>query len=372
MRILAIDVGTGTQDILLLDTDSTVENAVKLVMPSPTLLVSQRVRRATKEGKSLLFEGTIMGGGPSMWALRDHAAAGLPTFATPDAARTLDDDPVRVRDLGVLIVSGDEAARLRVDERVRSGDLMLDAVQSAIQAFGADPHFDLLAVAVFDHGNAPADVSDRKFRFDYLSNHLSGNLDLASLAHQRGEIPVEMTRMQGVEHDSPSDVPLLIMDTGPVAILGALEDPQARPSDHASAIIVNIGNFHTLAFHMTQSGVAGLFEHHTGEITAEQLEDMITRLGSGTLSNEAVFDSMGHGALMINRDPPAPSRLSVLGPQRNLLYGSRLTPYLASPHGDQMVGGCYGLCRAVARRMPDLADELEAVLDSVAVRQPDW
>ena len=33
-----------------------------------------------------------MGGGPSAWAAEDHARAGLPIYATPDAARSFNDD----------------------------------------------------------------------------------------------------------------------------------------------------------------------------------------------------------------------------------------------------------------------------------------
>jgi uncharacterized protein (DUF1786 family) len=36
MRILAIDMGTGTQDILVFDSADAVENNVKLVVPSAT------------------------------------------------------------------------------------------------------------------------------------------------------------------------------------------------------------------------------------------------------------------------------------------------------------------------------------------------
>ena len=38
MRILAIDVGTGTQDIMIYDSEKELENAIKLVLPSPHLL----------------------------------------------------------------------------------------------------------------------------------------------------------------------------------------------------------------------------------------------------------------------------------------------------------------------------------------------
>ena len=47
MQILSIDIGTGTQDILLFDSERTPENCLKLVMPSPTLRLSQRIRQAT-------------------------------------------------------------------------------------------------------------------------------------------------------------------------------------------------------------------------------------------------------------------------------------------------------------------------------------
>ena len=41
MRILAIDVGTGTQDIMIYDDEKELENSIKLVLPSPHLLISQ-------------------------------------------------------------------------------------------------------------------------------------------------------------------------------------------------------------------------------------------------------------------------------------------------------------------------------------------
>ena len=76
MQILAVDIGTGTQDILLFDSERTPENCLKLVMPSPTLLVAQQVRRVTAAGQPLVISGPIMGGGPCSWAVEDHRRAG--------------------------------------------------------------------------------------------------------------------------------------------------------------------------------------------------------------------------------------------------------------------------------------------------------
>jgi len=92
MRILAIDIGTGTQDILAFDTSLLVTNCPKIVAPSPTSLLRDRIAKATSTRTPLLFDGVTMGGGPSKWALRQHILAGVAAYATPDAARTFDDD----------------------------------------------------------------------------------------------------------------------------------------------------------------------------------------------------------------------------------------------------------------------------------------
>src|SRR5260221_13450437 len=109
LRVLAVDVGTGTQDILLFESDRTIENCFQLVMPSPTVVVAERIRAATAAGRPVLLTGQTMGGGPCAWAARDHAQAGYPCYATPGAARTLGDDLAAVEALG-LGVGGDAAA----------------------------------------------------------------------------------------------------------------------------------------------------------------------------------------------------------------------------------------------------------------------
>ena len=81
IRILAVDVGTGTQDILLFESGKTIENNFKMVMPSPTVIVAERIKRATERGQAILLTGVTMGGGPSHWAARDHALAGYAVAA---------------------------------------------------------------------------------------------------------------------------------------------------------------------------------------------------------------------------------------------------------------------------------------------------
>lgn len=359
MRILCVDVGTGTQDILLFDSEREIENCIQIIAPSPTRIVADRIRRATAEGKTIVLTGRTMGGGPCAWAAEDHIRSGLAIFATPAAARTFDDELSKVEKMGVRVISDEDAAKLSDVERIAMGDLDLAAIVEALSRFDVQVDPSAIAVAVFDHGNAPPGVSDRAFRFEYIAKTVAQN-DLTTFAYRREDIPERLTRMRAVADEAPAEVPTLVMDTGPAAIVGALEDPILRGYDHA--LIANLGNFHTLAFHLDRGRVRGIFEHHTGELTRDRLERYLGQLGDGTLSNAEVFADMGHGALVVGTPSARPEIHAVIGPRRGLLNGSSLRPYLAVPHGDMMLAGCFGLLRAVARRMPELAAPIEARL----------
>lgn len=360
MRILTIDVGTGTQDILLFDSRGPVENSLQLIMPAPTQIVASRIRAATAARRPVVLTGVMMGGGPCQWAANDHIKAGLPLYATPDAARTFNDDLDAVQRDGVQLVSDDEAAAMREAAQITMRDLDLDAINTALSAFGVDTDYDALAVAVFDHGNAPPDVSDRVFRFNYLAERFATRRGLLSLGFRREDVPPEMTRLLAVVQTAPADLPLLLMDTAPAAVLGALDDPQVAMQP--DLLIANIGNFHCLAFHMVDGSIAGCFEHHTGELTLPQLEGFLERLGQGSITNEEVYTSMGHGALVLQPTPGAQPQLAVTGPRRAMIRGSHLQPYFAVPHGDMMIAGCFGLLRAYAANYSESAEEINAAL----------
>ena len=97
MRILAVDIGTGTQDIYLYDSRLAPENGLKLVLPSPTMMMFRRIKAATEARLSIVLTGHQMGGGPSAWAAEAHARAGLAVYATAEAATSLDDELDKVR-----------------------------------------------------------------------------------------------------------------------------------------------------------------------------------------------------------------------------------------------------------------------------------
>lgn len=367
MRILTIDVGTGTQDILLFDSENAIENSLQLVMPSPTQIVAQQVRAATRERKPIVLTGTLMGGGPSHWAVEDHIRAGLPVYATQNAATTFNDDLEWVeQEMGVIVVSPDEVRNIQKARKIAMGDLDLGAIHTALAAFGVvgddgSRPYDALAVAVFDHGNAPPDVSDRVFRFNYLAERFSGGHGLLALGFRRADVPLDMTRLRAVANSAPNDLPVLLMDTAPAAVLGALDDP--RVAEHDDLLIANVGNFHCLAFHIVEQQIAGCFEHHTGELNLSQLEGFLAKLGTGSITNQEVFDSMGHGALVLRETPDAQPFLAVTGPRRAMLRdAATLHPYFAVPHGDMMMAGCYGLLRAFAANYPEHSQAIETAL----------
>src|SRR5262249_62301542 len=107
---------------------------------------------------------------------------------------------------------------------------------------GSSRAYDGIAVAVFDHGNAPRDISDRVFRFNSLAERFATGRGLLALGFRREQVPPEMTRLRAVADTAPADVPTLLMDTAPAAVLGALDDQRVAEQD--DLLVANIGNFH--------------------------------------------------------------------------------------------------------------------------------
>jgi len=366
MRILAIDVGTGTQDILLFDSGQPIENALQLIMPSPTQIAAGRIRRATEGGRPVFLTGVTAGGGPCHWALEDHLRAGGRAFATEEAAKTFDDDLDNVQRMGVEFVSEDEVGSLDAD-KVELRDLDLNAIRSALAAFDVSTAFDGIALGCLDHGAAPPGYSDRLFRFDHLRRVVEAQNDLRAFAFLPGELPAYLTRARTLLDSVDVDAPLVFLDTGPAAALGALQDPLVAQGEEQ--LVLNLGNMHALAFHLEGTRVLSLYEHHTGEVTSGQIEDFTERLLGGTLAHEDIFGSKGHGAYYAdgtardNRNQKSERPIiAVTGPQRRKLRGSRLDPYFAVPHGDMMVSGCFGLLWAFAEKYPQHREQITEAL----------
>lgn len=338
-RILAIDVGGGTQDILLYDASQPVENCVQLILPAPTAIVAGRIRRATASGRPVFLTGQLMGGGACASALKRHVRAGLAAYATPQAALTVRDDPDEVRRLGVQIVERSPEPKAVV---VETGDLDLAQLRAALAPYDVELP-PTVAVAVQDHGHCTSG-RNRVLRFRLWSEFVLAGGDLQGLIYTTP--PPLFTRMQAIQESCPGAT---LMDTAGAAIWGAFEDPEVARHRQAGVVALNVGNQHILGALVREERIWGLFEHHTALTDRAGLQSLVQGLVEGTLTNEAVLASHGHGAaLHPDYRPwrPAPF-VAVTGPQRALAEG--LGYYPAAPYGDMMLAGAFGLVAAVRR-----------------------
>src|SRR5690349_11742392 len=154
MKILTVDIGTGTQDIFLYDSNLDIENGFKLVLPSPTMMVHRHLKRMLPTRTPILLTGHQMGGGPSAWAIEEYARAGIPVYLTPAAATTLNDALKKVEALGITVVSENELKGLwssvnRLDFR----DCDFALLSKSFADFGISFNdLQAICVAVLDHG----------------------------------------------------------------------------------------------------------------------------------------------------------------------------------------------------------------------------
>ena len=355
MRILAVDVGAGTADILLTRPGEPLENAVKLIVPARTQVVAAQIAAATGRGQTVLFTGPTMGGGADGGAMKAHLAAGHAFVATEEAARTFADDVDKVRALGARVV-GEAAAtellgRLPVGTyvRIRSGDLDAAGLRAALELLGVEPRFDAVAVAVQDHGFSPHG-SNRVFRFAFWQTAVDEGRPLGELFYATADAPPDFTRLRAaaaLADELAGGGPALVADTGPAALYGAL------PAGVSDAVLVNVGNGHTICVVTLGGRLAGVFEHHTRKLDGPGLERSLRRFLAGDLGSDEVREDGGHGAVLAAAAKTID--LTALpffatGPRRGLLADSELPLEYAAPHGDMMLTGCFGLLRAFAER----------------------
>ncbi|HRQ33504.1 MAG TPA: DUF1786 family protein, partial [Anaerolineales bacterium] len=185
MQILTVDIGAGTQDIFLYNSNLDIENGFKLVLPSPTLMVNRRLKQSLRTRTPILLTGYTMGGGPSSWAIEEYIRAKVPVYMTPNAAKTLNDELEKVEALGVQIVGDDEVKRLKKNtDWLELRDFDFKLISKTFNDYGVSlDNLSAIAVAVFDHGDAPAGVSDRQFRFDYLDARIQAKNSLSAFAY---------------------------------------------------------------------------------------------------------------------------------------------------------------------------------------------
>ncbi len=342
MKILAIDVGTGTQDIMVYDSNHSMENAVKLVLPSPTKIMANRIR---KHHHDLFLSGETMGGGPINRAIKSHIEKGYRVLMTENSARTVRDDLERVKSMGVEIIPEREKHPEIAEIELKDVDLI--AIKNALSNFDVELEFDHIGVAVQDHGYQEG-IGDRNFRFQKIKEKLNVPRAPEEFAYY-GQAPEYFTRMQGVFR-MLKDYNPTIMDSKFASICGTAIDPVVAEMDNYVAM--DVGNGHTLAASFLNGKMHGVFEHHTGLLTPKRIEELVSRLCEGIITHEEVHGEGGHGAWAVEGTGSFETVVAT-GPKRSILAETNLKVHNAAPGGDVMMTGPAGLIKAIHARKGD-------------------
>lgn len=352
MKILALDIGAGTEDIMLYDNNKeNIENCIKMVLPTPTLLYAKKARKATLQRKNVLVKGSIIGGGALSYALKRHIKSGLKVFITKTAAYTIRNDLDEVIESGFNIIEREkpnfEGEILTLEE------INIKSIKEFLGKFGEDlSEVDYVAIAVQDHGVSPKNMSDRQFRIEKMAEILKKNPHPEALAFKENNIPSIFLRMQSAARDSKKYLPnakVLLMDTAPAAIFGCLEDLIVK--NIYKKIVINVGNGHTWATIIDNNKIVGSVEHHTRMLTPRKFEQLLIRFAKGSLKNQEIFEDNGHGVFFLDK-PCGFSQIENIiatGPKRNILNKARFKPIFAAPYGDVMMTGPAGLIKAVKK-----------------------
>ncbi|WP_292600281.1 DUF1786 domain-containing protein [Methanobrevibacter sp. UBA212] len=340
MRILAIDVGTGTQDIMIYDTEKELENSIKLVLPSPHLYISQQIRETEND---IYFTGEIMGGGKIKKSLLEHMEKGYKVVMEPTCAKTIRDNIEQVKSLGIEIA--DENKDYTDYTKIKLGDINIKKLSEFLLGYDLDLDFDEIAIAVQDHGYNE-NMGDRDFRFEKIRQKVSHPISPLEFGFKE-DMPEYFTRMQAVRRqikDEGIEKLPLVMDTKFASIAGMCYDEVASRLD--SFIVIDIGNGHTTAASIENGKIQGVFEHHTSSLTGESLERYIKRLASGEITHEEVHEDFGHGAHVLNPITEI-EKVIVSGPKRELIEKTNLDWHHAAPGGDVMMTGTIGLIKTI-------------------------
>jgi len=345
MRILAIDIGAGTQDILLFDSRQRTENCISLVLPTPSKFFAEKLK--TIEGH-VYIHGDTIGGGSLGRAILRHLQKGYRVAMEESAAYSVRNDLDEVKSMGIEVGKKPEIDHFQELE-IREVDLLV--FEKFLSNFGEDLQVDVIAIAVQDHGVSPKGISDRAFRFENMEKMLRRDNRPETFHFLENSIPDHCLRMKSAVAavKRSSSVRVLVMDTAFSAVLGCLEETSG-PS-----LIVNVGNGHTIAALLIEKRIEGLYEHHTHELTPEKMEHDLRLFVRGELEGKKVFKESGHGAVTL-KPLPGVFPVIVTGPNRDLFRKTSFKFIYATPGGNTMMTGPMGLVRAAQYRFGKMAD----------------
>jgi uncharacterized protein (DUF1786 family) len=340
MKVLAIDIGAGTQDILLFDSERKIENCISLVLPTPSRIFAQKLKTIT--GNVYIYGDTI-GGGSLNRAIINHIKKGYRVIMDEKAAYSIRNDLDEVRSMGIEIGKkppSDSFSELEICE------IDLKLLKDFLINFGEDiSEVDAIAIAVQDHGVSPKGVSDRVFRFENIKAMLIKDNRPESFHFLDNEVPNYLLRMKSAVDAVRrySQKPLFLMDTAFSAILGCMDEVKG------ASLVVNMGNGHTISALLIGGKIEGIYEHHTHVLNPKKLESDLRLFIKGELSSKKVLEEDGHGVITLTPFSGKPSVI-VTGPNRDIFQSTSFEFKYASPGGNMMMTGPIGLVKAVQYR----------------------
>jgi uncharacterized protein (DUF1786 family) len=333
-RALCLDIGSGTQDVFFAMPDLEPENCPKFVLPAPARQVAAKLAALTAAGRPAYLTGRNMGGG-FFKAFRAHLKANIPLAIHPNAVWALTDDPERLAATTTAVITPHRPAGY-VPVPLADYD---PGFWRAFLATAGLPEPDVVLAAAQDHGLHPG-KSSREGRFKLWERFL-GQAGGRPEGLVYDTPPPELTRLAVLQESIGGGA---VADTAAAAILGALTDPRiAARSRETGVTLVNMGNSHIVAALLFHRRIYGIYEHHTGLPSAEELWADLARFRRGALPGAEIFDKGGHGCLTLDLPPEAGlfPFTSVIGPKRAFLKDFDVD--FPSPGGDMMLTGCFGL-----------------------------
>jgi len=354
LKILAIDIGAGTEDILLYDEAKNVENCVKMILPTPSIVYAASVDHATMLGKDIFVRGYTIGGGEFATSVMRHLKKGFRAVMTESAAYSIRNDLNEVKHVGIEVWRDEEPPKGFRGEVLDISEVNLKELDGFLSKKNMHlSDVDLIAIAVQDHGASPKGVSNRRFRMEKMRERLSRSRRPEDFAFKEDEVPEYYIRMKSAVRASKSQFPsskVIVMDTSIAAIAGCLQDSQVAEEDLVLA--VNLGNGHTMAAIVMKGEICGVTEHHTQILTPERLKRLLRDFADGKLSDGDVFNEGGHGVAFAKK-PPGFSKIGLIaatGPNRYLIEKAGFEAHFAAPAGDMMMTGPMGLVAAAKRK----------------------
>ncbi len=345
---MGIDIGAGTKDVLLYDSEKNIENCIKLVLPSPTLLYAKNINRIEDD---LFIDGFTIGGGDLTAKLKKLITKGYNVFMSEAAAFTLYNRLDRVKSLGITITENPPESFH--GKFFSFNEVDIEPLRMFFSSVGESlDDIEAIAISVQDHGVPTETISQNKFRLIKFKEHFTQNSSIQNVLFSDENIPEYYIRMKSAVRSVKESIPnsrIFVMDSTIAAIAGCLHDIPESSSRTITA--VNIGNSHVTAALINEDRIIGLMEHHTSLLSPKKLERSLEKFKLGSLTDNDVTGDGGHGVFYLVTTKDIEGPILVTGPNRKMISGSKLKVHYANPSGDVMMTGAYGLVKAVEKRM---------------------